>query len=92
MSDQTKLTLASLTVMILPYQIGFALSVLVVTAILCAAIVAAREIWGAYRYPPTSSADLSNCPKELETAFLTRIQTTASRQALIAAMCKCAPL
>jgi hypothetical protein len=71
MSDQTKLTLASLTVMMLPYQIGFALSLLFVTAILSAAIVAAREIWGAYRYPATSSPELSICPKELETAFLT---------------------
>jgi hypothetical protein len=43
MSDRIKLTLASLTVMMLPYRIDFPLSVLVVTAIISTAIVVLRE-------------------------------------------------
>jgi hypothetical protein len=46
MSDRTKLTLASLTVMMLPYRIDFSLSVLLTTAIMSTAIVVVREIWG----------------------------------------------
>ncbi len=46
MSDRTKLTLVSLTVMMLPYRIDFPLSVLLVTAIMSTAIVVMREIWG----------------------------------------------
>ncbi len=45
MSDRTKLTLASLTVMMLPYRIGFPLSVLLVTAVMSTAILVVREIW-----------------------------------------------
>jgi hypothetical protein len=46
MTDRMKLTLTSLTVMMLPYRIDFPLSVLLVTAIMSAAIVVGREIWG----------------------------------------------
>jgi hypothetical protein len=46
MRDRTKLTLASLTVMMLPYTIDFPLLVLLTTAIISTAIVVAREIWG----------------------------------------------
>ena len=46
MTDRMKLTLTSLTVMMLPYRIDFPLSVLLVTAIMSAAIVVGKEIWG----------------------------------------------
>jgi hypothetical protein len=45
MNDRTKLTLASLTVMMLPYQIDFSVTVLVVTAILSTVIVVVSEMW-----------------------------------------------
>jgi hypothetical protein len=38
MSDRTKLTLASLALMMLPYRIDFPVTVLIVTAIVCMAI------------------------------------------------------
>jgi hypothetical protein len=47
MSDRTKLTLASLTVMmLLPYRIDFLVTVLVLTAAMCMAIDTAREACG----------------------------------------------
>lgn len=45
MSDRMKLTLANLTVMMLPYPIGFSLTALVITAILSTAIVVATKSW-----------------------------------------------
>lgn len=42
MTDRMKLTLISLTVMMLPYRIGIPVTVLVVTAILSTAIVVMR--------------------------------------------------
>jgi hypothetical protein len=46
MSDRTKLTLASLAFMMLPYRIGFPVTALIVTAIVCMAIDLAREACG----------------------------------------------
>jgi hypothetical protein len=37
MNDRLKLTMASLTVLMLPYGIGFSLSILIVTAIMTTA-------------------------------------------------------
>jgi hypothetical protein len=46
MSDRTKLTLASLALMMLPYRIDFPVTALIVTAIVCMAIDMAREASG----------------------------------------------
>jgi hypothetical protein len=46
MSDRMKLTLASLTIMMLPYRVGYPLSVLVLTAIMSTAIDLAKERFG----------------------------------------------
>jgi len=43
MSSRTKLTLASLPVMMLPYRIDFSLGVLLITAILTMAVEAAKQ-------------------------------------------------
>jgi hypothetical protein len=46
MSDRMKLTLASLTIMMLPYRVGYPLSVLVLTAIMSTAVDLAKERFG----------------------------------------------
>jgi hypothetical protein len=46
MSDRTKLTLASLAVMILPYPIDFLVTVLILTAAMCMAVDMARKAYG----------------------------------------------
>jgi hypothetical protein len=46
MSDRMKLTLASLTIMMLPYRVGYPLSVLVLTAIMSTAIDLVKERFG----------------------------------------------
>jgi hypothetical protein len=51
MSDRMKLTLASLTIMMLPYQISFPLTILIVTAILSTAIAVVRELWARHSSP-----------------------------------------
>ena len=43
MSDRMKLTLASLTAMMLPHRLGYSLTVLVLTAIMSTAIDLAKE-------------------------------------------------
>ena len=43
MSDRTKLTLASLIVLMLPYVIGYSLSILILTAIMSTAIDLAKQ-------------------------------------------------
>ena len=43
MSDRTKLTLASLIVLMLPYVIGYLLSILILTAIMSTAIDIAKQ-------------------------------------------------
>jgi hypothetical protein len=49
MSDRMKLTLASLTIMMLPYRVGYPLGVLVLTAIVTSAIDLAKERFGRLR-------------------------------------------
>jgi hypothetical protein len=61
MSDRTKLTLANLTVMMLPYPIGFPLTVLVVTAILSTAILLVREMWDLIQVSRKFTAALTLC-------------------------------
>ena len=46
MSDRMKLTLASLTIMMLPYRVGYPLGVLVLTAIMSTAVDLAKERFG----------------------------------------------
>jgi hypothetical protein len=63
MSDRTKLTLASLAVMMLPYTIDFPLLVLLTTAIMSTAIVVAREIWGRMQVSRKSMAGPFSVPQ-----------------------------
>jgi hypothetical protein len=46
MSDRMKLTLASLVIMMLPYRVGYPLSVLVLTVIMSTAIDLVKERFG----------------------------------------------
>ncbi len=59
MTDRMKLTLTSLTVMMLPYRIGFPVTVLIVTAILSTAIVVVREMRGRIQVSGKFTAALS---------------------------------
>jgi len=46
MSDRVKLTLASLTVLMLPFGLGFSLTVLITTAIMATGLDLAKERFG----------------------------------------------
>jgi hypothetical protein len=59
MSDRTKLTLASLAVMILPYRIDFLVTVLVLTAVMSEAIDMARKACGRIQWSRGLTTTLS---------------------------------